>query len=97
VSRQLDWRIAVCESDVDPTARLVALVLDTFMDKRGFAWPSKEAIAQRAGLSVRAVDGAIERLEAAGLLLVVHSRGRTSNRYQAARPNGAAHDAQPRI
>jgi hypothetical protein len=87
MSRQHDWRIAVCESGIDPTARLVALVLDTFMDKRGFAWPSRERIATRAGLSVRAVEQAITRLEDAGLLLVVHSRGRTSNRYQATHPN----------
>jgi hypothetical protein len=92
VSGQLGWRIGVCESGIDPTARYVALVLDTFMDKRGFAWPSYRSIASRAGVSARTVERAVARLEHAGLLLVVHSPGRWSNRYQAAWPNSDTGD-----
>jgi hypothetical protein len=90
--RQLDWRIAVCRSDLDPTAKYVALVLDTWMDKRGFAWPSVESIAERCGLGERTVRRALRRLEEADLLLTVHSRGRFSNRYRAIRPNPVACD-----
>lgn len=87
--RQLDWRIAVCESDLDVTAKYVALVLDTFMDKRGFAYPSRETLAERSRLVVRAVQEATNRLEQAGFLIVLRSRGRHSNRYQATHPNPA--------
>jgi hypothetical protein len=86
-SQQLRWRIAVCESSLDATARLVALVLDTFMNGTGFAWPSRVSVADRAGLDVRTVDKAIARLERAGLLVVHRSRGRNANRYHAALPN----------
>jgi hypothetical protein len=90
--RQLHWRIAVCESDIDLTAKYVALVLDTFMDKRGFAWPSQETLAARSGVDARTVRRVMTRLEQAGFLIVVHSRGRHSNRYQAIHPNAVTPD-----
>jgi hypothetical protein len=72
---------------LDPTARLVALVLSTFMNSAGEAWPAKTTIGRCAGLrSTRAVDRAVLRLQAAELLTVTRSRGRKSNRYAAVTP-----------
>ena len=85
--RQLDWRITVCESGTSVTARLIGLVLDTFMDGQGFAWPSRATIAARARVDVSTVDRALRQLEAAGLLTVSRSRGRRSNRYLAVFPD----------
>jgi hypothetical protein len=85
--RQLDWRVAISNSGLDGTAKLVAFVLDTWMNSSGFAWPAVETIANRCDLHERTVQRAIRRLEQAGLLLVVYSPGRTSNRYQAVSAN----------
>jgi hypothetical protein len=85
--RQLDWRIAVRESDLKKAAKLVALVLDTYMDGSGVAWPSRETIAHAASLSVDIVDRALSEIERAGLLTIERSRGRLSNGYQATIPN----------
>jgi hypothetical protein len=87
VTSRLAWRIAVRESELDANAKAVALVLDTYMDGRGFAWPSRKTIAQSSSLHIDTVDRALRRIEKAGLLLVVRSPGRASNRYQATIPN----------
>jgi hypothetical protein len=86
------WRDAVRDSDLDATAKLVAYTLSTFMNGAGTCWPSKGLLAVRCGRSVRTVDRAIERLEAAGFLVVGRTRGRTSNRYEAVLPNPVTHD-----
>ena len=79
------WRNFVRDSGVDPTARLVAFVLSTYMARNGNgAYPSRRTIAKGAGIGVRAVDAAINRLEAAGLLAIERSKGHTSNTYAAA-------------
>jgi hypothetical protein len=80
------WRDAVCESDLGRTPKLVALVLSTFMDGRGHAYPSQDAIAARASLSDRAVYRATLPLEASGLLVVEWSKGKSSHGYQATLP-----------
>jgi hypothetical protein len=90
------WRNHVRDSDADPTARLVALVLSTYMAADGnSAFPSKATLARGCGLtSTRAVDAAINRLEAAGLLTVRRSPGHAPNTYEAAgipRPNAQEH------
>jgi hypothetical protein len=80
------WRDAVCDSGLDRTAKLVALSLSTFMNGSGAAYPSRATIGRRASLSDRGVDGALDRLEAAGFLAIERSRGRTSHRYGATLP-----------
>lgn len=82
------WRNLVRDSDVDSTARLVALVLSTYMSSTGNgAYPSKRTLADGCGLnSTRAVDQAINRLELAGLLAVHRSKGHNPNTYQALVP-----------
>ena len=78
-----EWRNTVRESGLDRTAKLVAFVLSTYMSGEGVAWPSKDTIAAGASLVPRAVDAAIDRLEAFGLLDVERSKGRKANRYRA--------------
>ena len=60
------WRDAIRDSNLDRTAKLVAFVISTFMDGRCLAWPSKTTIGDGAGLVLRAVDRAVDRIEAAG-------------------------------
>jgi hypothetical protein len=81
------WRNAVRDSDLDPTAKLVAHTLATYMNSEGFCYPSKRLLARGCRKGEVTVDRAIKRLERAGFLFVVRSAGRTSNRYQATLPN----------
>lgn len=81
-----EWRDAICESSLDSTAKLVAYTLDYWMDGRGEAWPSKSTIAERAGKERSTVIRAISRLERAGFVLVIPSRGRRPSRYRACMP-----------
>ncbi len=72
------------DSALPSTARHVALTLSTFMSGNGVCWPSKKTIAAKCGFgSLRTVDRAVDQLEAAGLLAVSRSYGRSSNQYQA--------------
>lgn len=87
---RLAWRIVVRDSSLDATAKLVAFTLDTYMDRRGIAWPSRPTLAAGAGSHVRTVDHALARLEDAGFIVVARSRGRRSNLYCASLPNGGA-------
>jgi hypothetical protein len=101
-----DWRDAVRDSELKPNPKLVAFALSTYMNRDGACWPAKDTLAAATSLSKRAVDSAIGKLVLFGFLLVTRSRGRTSNRYQAAiptvqdvqgsdTPNRAADDTQP--
>jgi len=90
LSAQMRWRIAVSESALDPTTKLVALALDTWMDKNGRCWPSKETVRTRTGLGKRTIDRAIDRLKEAGYLDVTRSRGRHANHYRARIPGESA-------
>jgi hypothetical protein len=84
------WRNAVRDSALDSTAKLTAYTLSTYMSRDGLAWPAKTTLADKASLSVRAVDGAITRLERGGFLLVERSGYRRGgNRYRATLPNQA--------
>jgi Helix-turn-helix domain len=80
------WRDVVCESELGRTSKLVALVLSTFMDGRGFCFPSQDLIASRASLSDRGVHLATLPLEEDGFLVVDRSQGRSSHGYQATLP-----------
>jgi hypothetical protein len=87
------WRNALRDSDLGRTAVLVGLVLSTYMDKNGRCLekaPSKATLAKGARLAYygdrggRAVDGAIDALDAAGFLTV--HRNRKPFRYEATVP-----------
>jgi DNA-binding PadR family transcriptional regulator len=88
------WRDALCEDEckLDSTAKLVALVLSTFMRGRGYARPGRERLGKGASLSVRSVERALRRLEAGGWLEVDWSDGgrRWTNAYQALLPETAS-------
>ena len=94
-----EWRIAVREAELDTVAKAVTLVIGVFMEPAGEAWPSKELIATRAGLSVspsgttRGTDRAIDRAEAAGVLFIERSVGGSghSNHYFARFPTPHRH------
>jgi hypothetical protein len=88
------WRDALRDSDLDRTAKLVGFVLSTYMDGRGVAYPAKTTLAEGASLGREgqkgntAVDTAIDRLEASGLLVVDRKRGRRGFLYTAVIPRG---------
>ena len=89
MSRLTEWRDAIRDDeDLDKTARLVAFVLSTYMNRNGEAWPSKATLARGCNLGAgrRAVDKAVDRLEAAGFLTIQRSKGRHSFRYFAQIP-----------
>jgi hypothetical protein len=82
VSSFSTWRKAVLrDPDLDSTSVLVGLVISSYMNGKGVAWPSKVLIARGSKLGLRSTDRGVRRLEETGYLLVEHSRGRTSNRY----------------
>jgi hypothetical protein len=97
VSLVVHWRNTLRDCELDRTAKLVGFVLSTYMDARGVAWPAKTELARGASLGRNpgerkgntAVDGAINRLEAAGLLVVDRKRGRRGFVYGAAIPRYA--------
>ena len=85
------WRDAVRDSGLDRTCKLVAHTLSTYMNASGSAFPGKELLAKGASLnSPRTVDEAVNRLEAAGYITVLRSKGRRPNRYMAATPYAVA-------
>src|SRR5687767_9040866 len=84
-----EWREAVRDSDLGSSAKLLALVLSTYMDTNGKCWPSKLTLSQNCSLVLRAVDGALHRLEEAGFVEIDRSKGRRPNTYQGTLPNPA--------
>jgi hypothetical protein len=97
-----EWANAVRDSGLDSTSKHVAHVLRTYMTADGLTGhddrhpsPALVTIAAGMGLSARykgnnAVKHAIDRLEAAGLLLVERRRGRRGFRYKAVIPDACA-------
>jgi hypothetical protein len=83
------WRWAIAGSDLDATAKHVLLVVSLFTDTAGTCDPSRVLIAELAGRSVDVVDRALTRGEAAGLITITRSRGRSRNRYHATIPTAA--------
>ena len=79
------FRAAVMAAAIDPTAKLVGLVLAAHMDGKGMAQVSKGRVGVAAGLEAKAVQRAVRRLEAAGLLEVKTVAGgrHVVNRYGA--------------
>jgi hypothetical protein len=80
------WRDAVRDSDLKRTPKLLALVLSTYFNRQGLAWPSQETLAAGASISVRAVQTNTRDLERAGFVEVSRSVGRSSHRYAATLP-----------
>lgn len=93
VNNQLAWRVAVRDSDLDATAKHVALTLSVYMNRRGIAWPSRVSLAAGTSRTIRTVERAVARLEQAGFLVVARSTGRRSNLYCAVIPNRGPGDA----
>jgi hypothetical protein len=85
VSLLAEWRDRVRDApDLDTTATVVAMVLSTYMNGEGRAYPSRATLAAGAKLrQPRTVDRAIRDLEAAGLLIVERSKGRRTSVYVA--------------
>lgn len=79
------WRTAILTSGLPGPVKLVGLALAERMTGDGYGDPPRAEIAKLASAGTRTVDGAIQRLEAVGLLRVDRTAGgRTStNRYQA--------------
>jgi rubrerythrin len=75
------WRDTVRESELTSTPKLVALVLSTYMNGDGHAYPSIGTLAAGSSLSRRAVEHSLPKLEAAGFLEIARTRGRTSHTY----------------
>lgn len=79
-----EWRNAIRDSDLDATAKLVALVLSTYMNSAGECYPARATLAKNCRCAVRTVERAVTRIESAGLLDVSRTAGRGhSNRYRA--------------
>src|SRR5213592_1465088 len=90
------WRNAVRDSNLDPTAKLVAHTLTTYMDATGKAFPGKPALAEGSSIDKRTVDRALSRIEARGLLRIERTKGgrqargkAATNRYTATIPTVA--------
>lgn len=87
------WRSAVCESDLAPTTRHVALTLSLYMSERGdSARPGAPTLARDTGLSVRAVREHLAELERRGWLRLVERGGlkgerKKANEYRAVVPD----------
>lgn len=85
------WRNAVRDGELSWRATLVALILSTYLNGQGSAFPSRRLLAQGAklGRGLRSVDKALRELEVAGYLEIERSRGRSSHRYQVTIPSTA--------
>jgi Helix-turn-helix domain len=77
------WVVAIGESELTPTARLVAWALATFMNTEGQCWPAPAEIARRAGVSLPTVKRCLRELRASDYLAWQSGGGRWSSRYQA--------------
>lgn len=67
---------------VDAYAKAILHSLIQYVDENGECWPSVERIARESGMSPRKARATIRRLEDHGLLSVVRSQGRCTNRYR---------------
>lgn len=94
-SRRWDWIVAVRESELDSTARLVAFTLSFHMDADGSkAYPGPTLLSRESGLSLRSVKTKLGELERSGWLECVERGrstlgGRLANRYRATVPTRA--------
>lgn len=97
----LTWRSALCDSDLEPTTRHVALTLSLYMGERGdSAHPGAARIAHDSGLSERSVRTHLGILVDRGWLRVVTRGGlkgakKVANAYEATIPVPPAPMAVP--
>ena len=81
------WREELSDSGLDTMAKAVGFVISIDMNASGVGYPGKERIRRRASVkSLRTVDAAVLRLEAAGFLTVKRSHGWHANVYTATLP-----------
>jgi hypothetical protein len=99
---RLVWldRIAA-DRDVSPLGFKLAYVIGGFISRKtGDAWPSQKTIANRLGVTTRAVRNLVDQLAAAGHLEAVDARGRGKTiHYRMAaknRNNGSSFQASQR-
>jgi hypothetical protein len=86
------WREALRDSRVSAYAKLVGLVLSTYLPARGvgFAYPRLGLLAVGASCSGRQVSRKIAELEAAGFLEIDRSVGGSTHRYYSTVPDSAS-------
>lgn len=88
----LTWRSALCDSDLEPTTRHVALTLSLYMNERGgSAFPGASRMARDTGLAVSTVRTHLAALVESSWLVLVEKGGvkgerKTANHYQATIP-----------
>jgi len=85
------WRSAICESDLAPTTRHVALTLSLHMNERGGScFPSQGTLASETGLAVKTVAEHLKILNGSGWLakkVIRRGEGRgTRVEYSATNP-----------
>jgi DNA-binding PadR family transcriptional regulator len=86
------WRDAVRDSELDATAKHVAMTLSTWMNGHGACYPSRHSIAAGCSISLSSVDRALRRLEEASWVEIEHTVGgkRRTNSYAAFLPQTAS-------
>lgn len=97
------WRTAICQSDLKPTQRHVAITLSLYMSELGnSAFPGASRLAEDTGLSVRSIRSALGELVELGWLKLITRGGlrgekRVANHYEARIPPTPLplHDVHP--
>lgn len=95
------WRSAICDSDLPPTTRHVALTLSLHMSERGdSAFPGAPLLAKETGLTERSCRDHLHALVTAGYLELIEQGGikgarRRSNHYRAITPDGSLTTPEP--
>ena len=89
------WEDAITQSDLQPTTRLVLLVLRTFMNsKGGVCYPTIETLCMCSGLSKRAVILHLQKASEEGFIKVdkhgFKGQKWANNQYKATFPKGSA-------
>jgi len=80
----LTWRGAVCESDLRPATRHVALTLSLYMSERGdSAYPGARRLAHDTGLTERSVRDHLAGLVKGGWLQLVEKGGNKGDKRHA--------------
>jgi DNA-binding transcriptional MocR family regulator len=80
---------------VDPTARHVLMVIASHANRAGRAWPSIPTLALETGHHRRTVELAVDRLEEAGVIDVIHRPGRSCEYLFPQNPHPARSTANP--
>ena len=92
--------LAARAAPVDPTARHVLMVIASHANRKGRAWPSMDTLATETGRGRRTVERAVDRLEAAAVVEVIHRAGRSCEyvfaHEQNPRHSDGGHPADPR-